>query len=189
MQEIWKPIEGYEWLYQVSSLGRVKSLHFWIGKILKYSTNNLWYSFCVLYKESNRKTFILHRLVAQAFIENKSNLPVVMHIDNNPSNNSLSNLKWWTQKNNMKQMYSDWRAKNHFQVNHPRINLWKFWSSHPRSIKVNQFDVSWNFIKMFLSIVDAEIELWVRRSSITQCCKWNRKKAGWFVWKYSSKYE
>lgn len=99
MEEIWKDIEGFEGLYQVSNLGRVKS--FYTNRILKCSTHPQGYLTVTLCKDSTKYTKKIHRLVAQAFIPNPDNKPEVNHIDENKTNNNLSNLEWSTRKENV----------------------------------------------------------------------------------------
>lgn len=102
--EIWKDIEGYEGLYQVSNFGKIKSL----GNknchknelILKLGIRNTYYVIN-LTKNNNRKSFQVHRLVANAFIPNPYNYPIVNHKDENPLNNNVDNLEWCTQKHNV----------------------------------------------------------------------------------------
>ena len=74
--EIWKDIEGYEGLYQVSNLGRVKSLKFNKIKILSQGISGSGYKIVSLSKENQRKIFLVHRLVAMVFIKNPNNYPV-----------------------------------------------------------------------------------------------------------------
>ena len=89
--EIWKDIKGYEGLYWISNLGRVKNKH---GKILKPRlSSNGYYNIC-LYKNSKAKCYTVHRLVAEAFINNPDNLPEINHKDENITNNHFSNLEW-----------------------------------------------------------------------------------------------
>lgn len=115
--EEWRDIEGYEGLYQVSDTQKVKSLgrfedgHYWNGeinasyyrkeKILKQKTDLNGYSVVVLYKNKKPKAHFVHDLIAKAFIPNQNNYPFIDHIDGNPSNNSINNLRWCTQKMNM----------------------------------------------------------------------------------------
>ena len=101
--EEWRDIKGYEGLYQVSNLGRVKSL----GnnktrkeKILKPETINGYLRVC-LFKERKGKHILVHRLVADAFIPNMDNKPYIDHIDGNPNNNIINNLRWCTHNENM----------------------------------------------------------------------------------------
>lgn len=163
MQEIWKDIKGYEGLYQVSNLGRVKSL-----KKSKIITPKLIHSYfsVILYNKKNYKNFRIHRLVAQAFISNPNNYPQVNHIDGNKLNNVLENLEWCTQSHNMKEAY--------------RIGLEK-----PQKIKVNQYDLFGNFIKTWDSIKN--IEIFYNNRHISDCCKGKRKTACGYIWKYAGK--
>lgn len=103
-EEIWKPIEGYEGLYEVSNLGRVKSLnykHTGQEKIMKTLLKRTGYCRASLRKDNISKDWSVHRLVANAFIENPENLPEVNHKDENPSNNCVENLEWCDHKYNV----------------------------------------------------------------------------------------
>lgn len=97
MQEIWKDIVGYEGLYQVSNMGRVRSLKRNI--ILKPTSdmNGKGYYFVNLKRGNPKK---IHRLVAKAFIPNPDNKPEVNHIDGNTKNNKIDNLEWCTHQEN-----------------------------------------------------------------------------------------
>lgn len=114
-EEIWKDIEGYEGLYQVSNLGRVKSLNrkvkfspgekqeYYQRKPERYLSPNKkenGYFEHSLYKEGKRKHMYAHRLVALHFIPNPDDLPQVNHKDENKSNNRVSNLEWITAQEN-----------------------------------------------------------------------------------------
>lgn len=97
MNEIWKDIEGYEGLYQVSNFGRIKSFKSFKSKILKPSLQSAKYLQITLCK-NEKKSVLMHRLVAKAFIVNPNNLPWVNHIDGNKLNNNVDNLEWNTEK-------------------------------------------------------------------------------------------
>jgi hypothetical protein len=109
MNEVWKDVVGYEGLYQVSNLGRVKALERLVKnngspqhkheKILKYGKTGR-YLMVSLCKEGKVKAFTVHRLVAIAFIPNPKNKPNVDHIDTNCLNNCADNLRWVTQSEN-----------------------------------------------------------------------------------------
>ena len=104
MEEIWKDITGYEGLYQVSNLGNVKSLNYRGSrreKMLKPHNDNRGYLFVRLYKNNEYKNFKVHRLVANAFIENLNNYEEVNHIDECKTNNNVNNLEWCNHKYNM----------------------------------------------------------------------------------------
>lgn len=108
MEEVWKPIDGYEGLYEVSNLGRVRSLEFRNNqtafsrtKIMRATDNGHGYLIVGLSEGSRRKNHYVHRLVAKAFVPNPDNLPVIDHIDHDRSNNVATNLQWLTQKQNV----------------------------------------------------------------------------------------
>ena len=112
MIEEWRPIEGYEGLYEVSNLGRVRSLdryikysngniHLHKGKMLSPTKDTVGYLKVGLYCNGKYKMFSVHRLVAQAFIPNPDNLPQVNHRDENPSNDNVDNLEWCDAKYNL----------------------------------------------------------------------------------------
>ena len=107
MEEIWKDIEDFEGLYQVSNLGRVKSLeryslqnHLIPEKILRTCHAQAGYVDVSLYKDGKRYHRKPHKLVADAFIPNPDNLPEVDHIDTNKDNNQVDNLRWCTHSEN-----------------------------------------------------------------------------------------
>ena len=100
--ENWKDIEGYEGLYQVSNLGRVKSLNYhrsWKEQCLKPG-KVCGYLYVILSKDGEVYGKYVHILVAEAFIPNPFNLPYVNHKDEVKTNNCVSNLEWCTAKYN-----------------------------------------------------------------------------------------
>lgn len=125
MEEEWRDIAGYEGLYQVSSLGRVKSLEReyhcgWFNKqkrkqlevILVMYPNRDGYLRCRLCLNGSSKEVYVHRLVAKAFVKNKFNKKEVNHIDGVKSNNSVENLEWATRSENIKHAFSTGLKKN-----------------------------------------------------------------------------
>lgn len=165
MKEIWKDIEGYEGLYQVSNLGRVKSLK--SKRFLKLSVNEKGYLRCHLSKCGGSKHWRVHRLVAQAFISNQDNKPEINHIDGDKSNNCVTNLEWVTSSENHIHSYVVGLRKRSFA-------------------SVLQYDLSGNFIQEFSSIVEAAQGIGKPglRSAVSKCCRGYRKKAGGFIWRF-----
>ena len=99
MKEIWKPIKNYEGLYEISNLGRVKSLRNKI--VLKNSNASNGYLTVTLCNRGDQKTAFIHRLVAMHFISNDDNgKNEINHIDENSHNNIVDNLEWCTRTEN-----------------------------------------------------------------------------------------
>lgn len=113
MNEIWKDIKGYEGKYQVSNLGRVKSLQRWSGTkyynreyvLNNYLNKNNGYVYVYLTKNNKSKNIRLHKLVAEHFIDNPNNYSQINHIDGNKENNQANNLEWCDSSYNIKDMY------------------------------------------------------------------------------------
>lgn len=99
MTEEWRPIVGFEGLYEVSNTGLVRNCI--KGKLLKIYDNSLGYKFVSLVMDKHPSPMYVHRLVAQAFIPNPQGLPQVNHKDEDKSNNNVDNLEWCTAKYNM----------------------------------------------------------------------------------------
>lgn len=104
--EVWKPVVGYEGLYEVSNLGRVKSLpkyNYKTERIMKLNRNKRdgRYSVILCKSPTEHKRIHIHRIVAQAFVENPKGYDEINHIDENPANNNASNLEWCDRKYNM----------------------------------------------------------------------------------------
>jgi hypothetical protein len=117
--ERWKDVKGFEGLYQVSNLGRVKSLSrksknagSYNGyvtikeRIMKQTINRLGYHVITLFKDGNRNFKIVHRLVAESFIENPKNYKEVNHKDLDKSNNNALNLEWCNREQNINHFYN-----------------------------------------------------------------------------------
>lgn len=135
MKEIWKDIPNYEGLYQISNFGRVKSLPRMMKnrkceEIIK--TPSIYpkgYSKVSLCKNGKIKYCFIHRLVAEAFIPNPSDLPCVNHKDCNPQNNEVSNLEWISHKDNNS-------YKNHHLKRHISSVVYYLKRDYPNELKL-----------------------------------------------------
>ena len=163
MKEIWKDIEGYEGLYQVSNLGRVKSKHRVSERILKPSINSRGYMLVILSKNGEYKSGKVHRLVAQSFIPNTENKPQVNHIDENKTNNMASNLEWVTVKEN---------------INHGT-------RTERTSHKIKAIDIANGEYNYYNSISECARYLGIHKSNISQQLKGKRRVVGGYVFEYA----
>ena len=171
MEEIWKDIEGYEGLYQVSNMGRVRSLKYKNERILKPRKQSGYYK-VLLYNNETRE-YLIHRLVANAFIPNPDNLPQVNHKDEDKANNCVSNLEWCTQKYN-----------SSYGTRGKRISLK---NTNGKKSKITlQYDINGNLIKEWKSTRDVERNLGFNQSYISKCCKNIIKTAYGYLWKYKN---
>jgi len=109
-EELWKDVKNYEDLYEVSDVGVVRAKR--TGLLLKLMDNGAGYMGVSLCKGGVYHRRYIHRLVAQAFIENPEGKPQVMHLDHNSKNNHVSNLAWGTQKENTLQGIRDGRINS-----------------------------------------------------------------------------
>ena len=125
--EIWKDVVGYEGLYQVSNLGRVRTFHYGAPRIrvqFLHPKYNYWALICK--RNGVKKTIKVHRMVAQAFIPNPDNKPQVNHLDCDRANNRLENLEWVTPAENVRhaglmgRMARDQRGKKNANYRHGR---------------------------------------------------------------------
>ena len=173
IEEIWKDIEGYEGLYQVSSEGRIKSLSRLTSngrkiadRILTPYKNRDGYLQLKLYKDGKYINHKIHRLVANAFIPNPENKPEVNHIDENKENNNVSNLEWVTRKEN---------------ANHGTRN--------ERSAKTNSkpvmgISLDGKSYLYFNSAKDAERLAGFDNSAISRCCRGKLKTYKGYTWSF-----
>lgn len=176
--EEWRDIEGYEGKYQVSNLGRIKSLNYnntGNEKLLTLCKDKDGYLQLSLSKNGNAKTFKVHRLVAETFIPNPDGLPEVNHkIDDfeHRSDNRVGNLEWCTREyNNNYGTIREKQRKNHADVSG---------SKNPRAKKVRCITTG----KTFNCIKEAAEFYGIERRSISSCCKGRLKTAGKMRWEY-----
>lgn len=175
MTEIWKDIVDYKGLYQASNLGRIKSLdkkdamgRLVKGKIMKPATRKDGYLQITLHKDKKATKFLVHRLIAEIFIENKQNLKEINHKDENKQNNNISNLEWCSRKYNVN--YGEANKKRRYKL------------LNKRGKKIAQYDKKGNLLNMFLSLSQATRDTKVNKAHISECCNKYRKTAGGYKW-------
>ena len=169
--EQWKSISGYEGLYEVSDLGRVKSLnykHTGTEKIMKMVKRIDGYLHVGLCKDGHKKQLLVHRLVAETFIPNPANLGTVNHKDENKTNNVVGNLEWMSMKDN-----------TNYGTRNKRV-------AEALSKQIQMFDKSTGeLLATFPSINEAGRVTGTYQSNISTCCNGERKSAGGYVWRYA----
>lgn len=162
--EIWKNIEGYEGIYEISNYGRIKNVK--RGSLVQHCLNKVGYAVVKLPKEGKRVHHKLHRLIANAFLPNPNNYPVINHKDEVKANNNLSNLEWCTHQYN-----------NTYNQIHYRRN-----KSHRTS--VIKMSIDGVFIESYNSVNEAGASNNIHPSSISNCLRGRDKTAAGFRWKY-----
>lgn len=162
--EIWKDVEGYEGLYQVSNEGNVRSLK--KGIILKAANVNNGYLAVQLWDNGIPKMKLIHRLVAEAFIPNPDNLPQVNHKNEDKALNIVENLEWCSAKYNM----------NYGTAISRRVDK--------QSRQVEQLDsVTGELIRRWESTNECGRNGYTQ-SSVSQCCNGKRKQHKGYTWRF-----
>ena len=154
-KEIWKKIDGYDG-YEVSKQGRIKNTM--TGRILKPQDNGGGYEQVTLCKDGKSKKLQVHRLVAQAFIDNPNDLETVNHIDEDKHNNNVENLEWLSSGDNTR---------------------------YSQSKQVNQYDLqSGRLICTYSSLSDCCRITGFNQSTISMACRGMYKRAYDYIWRY-----
>lgn len=167
MKEIWKDIKGYEGKYQISNLGRVKSLNYNNTKKEKIIKSEITKGYVRyrLSKNKKLKRFLAHRLVAEAFIPNPNNYPIINHIDGNPLNNDIKNLEWCTYKYNAQHALKTGLVEMH-----------SFIMKDKKTKKT---------LRIFKNLYELQENIKLPYySHIYNCCKGTRKSAYGYIWEF-----
>lgn len=179
MCEIWRDIKGFEGIYQVSNLGRVKSLeridirgHRLKERIRKPTKDRDGYYRIQLWKQSIIKQYLIHRLVFETFNGSIPEGYEINHLDESPINNALSNLSLVTHKENLN--YGT-RTKKCSKKLKNRKDLSK---------SVLQFTLEYVLVKEYSSTHQAERETGFAQQNICACCKGKLKQAYGYKWRY-----
>ncbi len=185
MEEIWKDIEDYEGYYQISNLGNVKSLDYrrrGYSKNLTPKINNRGYAWVELAVNGLKQYFLIHRLVATAFIVNPNKYPIVNHIDENPLNNIVDNLEWCTSSYNA--LYS--RERHDYESKIVRIGNRKTSTHRRRCESINQYTLDGLLIRKWEDSLQIRNNMNANQTSILECCEGKRKTAYGFKWEFAN---
>ena len=180
--EIWKPIKGFEEFYEISNYGRIRSLdrviiqkgkfgqdtnHIYKGKIVKLFVYKDGYARVGLHKNGEMKTYSVHRLVGEHFLEKKPGKDCINHLDCNKANNNVNNLEWCTQSENIQYAYD----------NRTKIP--------PHQKKISQYDMAGNLIQVWESMAEAARSLGLQQSNISKVCLGKRSQTGGYKWAFT----
>ena len=175
-KEIWKPILGYEGLYEVSNKGNVRGVNridsrgrYRKGKLMPQYSDKRGYLFVFITKNSKQVRYFVHRLVALAFIPNPNNYPQVNHINECKTDNRVENLEWCTNEYN-----SNYGTRKY------RISV-------TEGTPICQYTITNEFVREFHSIREAQRN--VGQCRILDVLHGKRKTAGGYIWKYKKEID
>ena len=197
--EEWRDIPNYEGLYQVSNMGRVKSIRYMYGnyreKILSQFLNNKnGYLQLNLWKEGKIKTCYVHRLVGNAFIENPNNLPCFNHKDEDKTNNCVDNLEPCDHKYNLN--YKNAQARRVASTDYKAFQARRVASTDYKAIaekkrndpnkskQVYQYDKNGTLVAIWDSTKECDRQGY-NQGAVASCCRGERKSHRDFIWSYT----
>lgn len=198
MEEIWKDIEGYEGQYQVSTLGRVRSVERQVRKwngfktiresFLKQKLGKNGYVQVTLCKDGRMKTYLVHRLVAKAFIPNPQNNPQIDHINTIKTDNRVENLRWVTRKENSNNLLT-LKHMSERQKGEKNYMYGKFGKEHNRSIPIVQLTMDGKYIRGWDCTRQVERELGFRSNNICSVLRKRTNSSHGYKWMYKLDYD
>lgn len=170
--EIWCDVVGYEGRYKVSNYGNVRSEN-WkntgVAKNLFLKKHNRGYLQVELMDKGKAKTYLVHRIVAQAFIPNPNNLPQVNHINEDKTDNRVENLEWCTQRENELAFIGNNGSTKPILRDEP----------------IDQLSKDGKVIKTWENAITLKHELGYNSTSIWECCEGKRRTAYGYKWQYA----
>lgn len=176
MSKEWKEIKGYEGHYLISSSGDVISLNYRRtnkAKMLVWKVNNKGYAWVELCKNGIKEQKLIHRIVAETFIDNPKGYKIINHKDENPLNNNVDNLEWCN--NSYNALYS---MNLHPDRTHKGKNM---------ELVIIQLDREGNIVKEWENARTIFLETGMSDYSITEVCRGNRHTAYGYLWRYANK--
>ena len=179
MQEIWKPVKDYEDLYEVSNFGNIRSVDRYVidkgnrsfrkGTNISICDNGHGYKYVTLYKNGKQSHKHVHRLVAEAFVDNPNNYTEVNHLDLDKSNNQSVNLEWCSRQYNMSHAYKHGRLSNE-QNNKPVVKI----------------GLDGTVIEKYISLVEAAKSVSGIPQNIGHCCRHTTMTMYGYYWEYDN---
>lgn len=182
--EVWKDIKGYEGLYRISNTGKVLSLQYMGGyttRELKPRIHKRGYLWVSLRNNGVEGHYLIHRLVADAFIENPNNYACVNHKDENPANNNVENLEWCTHLYNV-----HYSMKKHPERYNSLGNVGKANKPYRNFKKIKQLSLDGEFICEFPNVSTITREKGYNSTHIKMCCENKQKTAYGYKWEYAT---
>jgi hypothetical protein len=170
-----REIEGYEGVYAIDKDSTIYNVQ--TKRVKHPSIGNHGYHAIDLYKNGERTTFLVHRIMAATFLPNPTNKRTVNHKDGNKLNNNIDNLEWATYSENNKHSYSKLGRKAYMTGRFGRLNH----NSKP----VLMYAKNGNLLQKYDSIMDAERATGILNNAIVQCLKEKTKTAGGYKWRYA----
>lgn len=170
-----REIKGYEGLYAINENSEIINLK---TKHIKHpSLGNTGYLMIDLFKNNSRKTFLVHRLMTETFLENPDNKATVNHKDGNKTNNNLNNLEWATYSENAKHSYE--------YLGRQAWLKGKYGVASGKGKPIIAYTKDGDIVRRFESIMDAQREWHILNNAIVACLKGKSKSAGGYIWRYA----